>query len=53
MVIINMDEDNRALKADYDFPQKEVLLSNYDFTVPSPVTGSVTLRPYEIRILKL
>jgi hypothetical protein len=53
LTILNMDEDNRAFKADFDFPNLDLLLCNYDVYLSPPPINSLCLRPYEARIYKI
>ncbi len=53
LTVLNMDEDNRALVADFDFHKLEILLCNYDIYVTPPPLKSLTLRPFEARIYKV
>jgi len=53
LTVLNLDEDNRALIADFDFPNLELLLCNYDVYLPPPPLKSLALRPFEARIYKV
>jgi hypothetical protein len=53
LVILNFDEDNRAVKAEYQFMDMPLLLSNYDNGAMPVLTSSLLLRPYEVRIYQV
>ncbi len=53
LTILNLDEDNRAFVANYDFAQMDLLFCNYDIYITPPPLASLTLRPFEVRVYKL
>ncbi len=53
LTILNLDEDNRAFVADYDFAKLELLVGNYDIYFTPPSLKSLALRPFEARVYKL
>jgi hypothetical protein len=53
LVILNYDEDNRALKADYRFMDMPMLLGNYYDGAMPVLTSSLLLRPFEARIYQV
>jgi hypothetical protein len=53
LVILNFDEDNRAVKAEYQFMDMPLLLGNYDNGALPVLTSSLLLRPYEVRIYQV
>ncbi len=53
LVILNFDEDNRAVKAAYKFMDMPLLLGNYDNGAMPVLTSSLVLRPYEVRIYQV
>lgn len=53
LTILNMDEDNRAFVGDFDFPNLELLICNYDVYLSPPPLKSLALRPFEARIYKI
>jgi hypothetical protein len=53
LVILNFDEDNRAVQAEYRFMDMPLLLSNYDNGAMPVLTSSLMLRPYEVRIYQV
>jgi glycosidase len=53
LVILNFDEDNRALKADYRFMDMPMLLGNYYDGALPVLTTSLLLRPFEARIYQV
>jgi hypothetical protein len=53
LVILNFDEDNRAVKAEYRFMDMPLLLGNYDNGAMPVLTSSLLLRPYEVRIYQV
>jgi glycosidase len=53
LIILNFDEDNRALKADYQFMDMPLLLGNYENGAMTVLTTSLLLRPFEVRIYQV
>jgi hypothetical protein len=53
LVILNFDEDNRAVTAEYKFMDMPLLLGNYDNGAMPVLTSSLVLRPYEVRIYQV
>jgi hypothetical protein len=53
LVILNFDEDNRAVKAEYQFMDMPLLLGNYDNGAMPVLTSSLLLRPFEVRIYQV
>ncbi len=53
LVILNFDEDNRAVKAEYRFMDMPLLLGNYDNGAMPVLTSSLLLRPYEVRVYQV
>jgi hypothetical protein len=53
LMILNFDEDNRAVKAQYKFMDMPLLLGNYDNGAMPVLTSSLVLRPYEVRIYRV
>ena len=53
LIIANMDNNVQAFSANFPYSELNILVSNYDIGPMPPLSSSLTLRPFEIKVYKL